>query len=284
MSNNFQKSACLIALSMMASLGAFAETINDQVIETSLAPTESFEILKKINGSIGFGYESNFYEYKASDKEQGLTLQLEFFSKYDDWKYGVNSLISRNFAKEEKTEFGDTKLFVSKSLYLFDSQSSFSSSMYVSLILPTSNVSRYEKDMYGNFSFGPSISWNKDDFSLYLLPRLGKVFTKYKTTYSGEANTSYYTKLSLAPTYQITNSLSTQLTTSVTQAWTDNHTRKAPTYASELNTELRLDPKLAVSVAISNEDKIYKSNGMSSNVKVFDKESSVYSLTVTKDF
>ncbi|MBY0415884.1 MAG: hypothetical protein K2Q18_17055, partial [Bdellovibrionales bacterium] len=284
MLSNLKASVYIIALSLMTSIGASAETIANQIVDTSLTPTETAGIFKNISGSIGFGYESDFYEYNAADKEQSLNLELVFSLKHNDWKYGLTTLISKNLVNEEKSQFGDTKISASRPLYLFSTDSSFSTSILTSLTLPTSEVSRYEKKMYGNFSAGPTISWKNGDFNIFVLPRLGKIFNKYKTTFSGEANTSYYTKVSIAPTYQFSNSLSTQLTTSVTQGWTDNNTRKAPTYASELATELRMDTSLSLSLAIANEDKIYKSNGTSSNVKIFDKNLSVYSLTVTKEF
>lgn len=274
----------VIALSLMASFEVSAELATNQMIETDVSPTDSYDIYKSINASIGFGYESDFYEYNAANKEQSLNLQLEITLKHNDWKYGVNTLVSKKLEKEEKSEFGDSKIFAFRSLNLFSPESSFTSSLTLSVSLPTSEYSRYEREMYANLAAGPTIAWKKESFNLFLIPRLGKVFSKYKTTFSGEANTSYYSKMSLAPTYQITDYLTTQFITSVTQAWTENHSRKPPTYSSELNTELRLDTNLSLGLAIANEDKIYKSNGTSSNLKIFDRNLSVYSLTVTKDF
>ena len=280
----FIKLLCLFLSSLFISLTVSADTVSNQIIETSLTTNNSLDIFKKISGSIGVGYESDFYEYNSSDKEQGLNLQLEFFLKHNDWKYGINSVISKRLIKEEKAELGDTKLFIIRPLHLFTLQSSFSSSLSASLTLPTSNVSMYENEMYGNFSIGPSLTWNNRNFNFFLIPRIGKIFNKYKTNFSGENNTSYYSKLSVATSYQITNNLSTQFTTSMTQAWTDNNSRKQPTYASELNTDYLFGPQLSISLAISMNDKIYKSDGTSSNIKIFDKKLAAYSVTLTKEF
>ena len=280
----FIKLLCLFLSSLFISLTVSADTVSNQIIETSLTTNNSLDIFKKISGSIGVGYESDFYEYNSSDKEQGLNLQLEFFLKHNDWKYGINSVISKRLIKEEKAELGDTKLFIIRPLHLFTLQSSFSSSLSASLTLPTSNVSMYENEMYGNFSIGPSLTWNNRNFNFFLIPRIGKIFNKYKTNFSGENNTSYYSKLSVATSYQITNNLSAQFTTSMTQAWTDNNSRKPATYASELNTDYILGPQLSISLAISMNDKIYKNDGTSSNIKIFDKNLTACSVTLTKEF
>lgn len=269
---------------LIFSINIFADTNSNQIIETSIAPTDLFSIFKKVNGSISLGYGSDFYELKSSEKEQDMTLELELSLAKDDWRYGVYSYVTKKLIKEEKAELGDTKLFFAKSLYLFNQESSFSSSVAGFVTLPTSQESRYEKEMYANFSIGPSLSWNKDKFNLSLLPRIGKVFNKYKTSFSGEANTSYYSKLSLAPTYQISNSLNAKIVTSITQAWTDSKTKKDPTYASEMSIDLKMDTQLYVNFAITNDNKIYKSDGISSNVKIFDKDLSAYSVTLTKEF
>lgn len=277
-------SAYLVVLSLMASLDVSADTTTNQIIETNLEPIESFDFSEKINGSVGFGYGLDFNAYEGNAKEQSLNFNLEITLKHNDWKYGLNTSAYKILMKEEKTELGDTSFFALKPLYLFSTESSFSSSLFMALALPTSKLSRYEKTMYGNLSAGQSIAWKRDNLNISLAPRVGKVFNKYKTTYSGEANTSYYSKISLSPTYQFTNNLTTQFITSFTQSWTDNNTRKAPTYSSELNTELKMDTDLSLGLAIANEGKIYKSNGTSSNLKIFDRNLSVYSLTVTKDF
>ena len=273
-----------IILSLIASFSVQADATSNQMIETNLAPSDSSSIFKNLTGSVSFGYGSNFYELEASDNDQEMNLELEISSKYEDWKYGIYSYVTKKLIKEEKAQLGDTKLFFAKPLYLFDKESSFSSSIAGFVTLPTSESSRYDKEMYANFSIGPSLSWNKEKFNLSLLPRIGKVFNKYKTTFKGDANTSYYTKFSLAPAYQISNSLSTRFVTAVTQAWTDNKTSKAPTYSSEMSMALQLETQLYLNVAISNEDKIYKSDGISSNIKIFNNDSSEYSVTLTKEF
>ena len=279
-----QKLICLLLSSLLITLTASADTVSNQIIETSLTTNDSLEILKKISGSIGVGYESDFYEYNTSDKEQGLSLQLELFLKHNDWKYGLNSVVFKRLIKEEEAELGDTKIFISRPLDLFASDSSISSSISASLLIPTSQESKYEKEMYGNFTIGPALNWKRDNLNFFLIPRIGKIFNKYKTTFSGENNTSYYNKLSIASSYQISNKLSTQFTTSITQAWTDNNSRKSPTYASELNTDYQLAAQLSISLAVSIDDKIYKSDGTSSNIKIFDKNLSAYSVTLTREF
>lgn len=284
MLSKLRHSIYLVALIFAYSVEVCADTTTDQIIETTLEPTADFDISKNISGGIGFGYESNFYEQKAADKKHNLYLLLELAYKHNDWNYGLNALVSNELIKDEKTELGDTKIFALKSLDWFDPQSSLSSSLSLNLTLPSSDLSRYDKRMLVNFSGGPTISWKKDNFNIFLIPRLGKNFNKYKTTYIGEANTSYYTKWSVAPTYQFTDKLRTQFTTSVTQSWTENHSRKSPTYSTELSTELKVAKNLSLALGIGNEDKIYKSNGTSSNVKIFDRNLSIYSLIITKDF
>ena len=271
-------------LSLTLSLSAFAETSTNQIIETNLTDHNPLDIFKNVSGSIGFGYESDFYEFSATEKEQALNLQLEFIVKHNDWKYGLSSVVSKRLLKQEKAEIGDARLFVIKPLAIFAKESSFSSSLSASVALPTSQESRYEQEMYLNFSIGPSLTWNKDNLSFFLIPRIGKIFNKYKTSYNGENNTSYYSKVSIASSYQVLNSLSTQFTTSITQAWTDNHVRKLPTYASELSTDLKLASQLTFSLTVSINDKIYKSDGTSANIKIFDKNLSAYSVALTKDF
>lgn len=273
-----------IMLSLMASANVLADITSTQMIEANLTSIDSDSVFKNVSGSVSLGYDSDFYESQATSKDQGISLGLELSLKRNDFKFGIISSVSKELIKEEQAQFGDTSLFFSTPLDLFSKESSFSSSLSTSLGLPTSEASRYDKEMYANFSIGPAFSWNNDKFNLAVIPRLGKIFNKYKTTFRGEANTSYYTKLALAPSYQISNSISTQFITSVTQSWTDNHTRKAPTYASVISTELKLDTTLAVSFSVSNEDRIYKSDGTSSNVKIFDKTLSVYSIALTKDF
>ena len=284
MQSTLLKYKYLIMLSSIATFNVLANTTSNQIIETNLSPSDSFSFFKKIDGSISLGYGSDFYEIGSSEKSQEMNLEVELSTKKDDWRFGIYSYVSKKLIKEEKAELGDTKLFFAKPLYIFNQESSFSSSMAGFVTLPTSEESRYEKEMYANISIGPSLSWNKDKFNLSLLPRIGKVLNKYKTSFNGEANTSYYTKLSLAPTYQISESLSTKIVTSITQAWTDNKTRKDPTYATEMGLDLKLDSQLYVNFAISRDAKIYKSDGISSNVKIFDKELSAYSVTLTREF
>lgn len=284
MITKFSKFIFCSLLLLSASTNILADATSGQMIETSLISNETFNILKNLNGSISVGYNSDFYELQSSEKNQEINLQLEVFSRHNDWKYGIITSVSKELVKKEKTHLGDSALFLSRPLYIFSEESSFSTAMSLALALPTSKESRFEQEMYTNISIAPALTWKNNNFNLSLVPKIGKIFNKYKTNFVGNANTSYYTKLAIAPSYQISNSVTTQFVTSVTQAWTDNHTRTAPTYASVISTDLKLAAQLSVSLAISNENRIYKSDGTSSNIKIFDKKLSVYSVSLTKDF
>lgn len=240
--------------------------------------------VESFTGHIGAGFDSSFHKYNSPNKEQSVNLELALNHTLSETHIGVLSNFSKKLVETEKLLWEDTLISFTRALDLFPDSSHFSLNGKLGITVGNSERSKNEKSMYGIIAISPTVNWSKDSGNISLIPTAGKVINKYKTTTEGESNASHYIKLTLKPSYSFRDKYIAYVKVSATQQWTENGNTKPAKYGNAIGAEVKLAAKTIMNFDITTDDTLYKSDGTSLNMNLYDNSLSHYSIQITQEF
>jgi hypothetical protein len=274
-----------ITATMLLVMGASAQVLAEEVASSSVAASAPRSI-NKFSLSSSVGYSTSLHEPSADEKTDSLS--ADFVPSYkisDSLILGSYFGFAKDLRGEQSLNFNDSRLDLSqKGPELF---AGLQSAVALSVAIPLTVESRDRKSLLSSVSVGPRVSRSLDiapKLALNAQYRLGltKNIHRYETATTGAVNTSHslsnrvllgfdYDAFSLSFDFKHSLGISylggarANFETSSELAWS----------ATEA---------LAFAIGLSNSGALYKADGQSSNVTLFDEQSSNIYVQATATF
>lgn len=229
--------------------------------------------------------ESNLQKKSSPDSRGGSAFYLSPSYQLND-KITIGSSLGylQSFDTEQKSEMSNLKLYSRYSPLKLSDTGSMSLIHSLAGYLPTNEDARKIDSFQGAIQYDPRLIFTLQPFGVPLTFQnrlsLRKNFHEFTLTEKAQPNIneSITNEISLEKSI-LGTPLSLGLVGSVTQAWTYRDTPKS-SYSSSQYLSYSMSSKLFIQIGHSNRNSMYKANGATSNVELFDETSSVYSGTL----
>jgi len=233
--------------------------------------------LKNFNASFDLSAESNLYapssfEYSAST---GVEMTLGYVIS-DKMTTTLVTGVSKDLTDERQQELSDTSLYITRGIGTWKDHATFTG--IGGIILPTNETSRETNTLKGALFFSPGVSVDLKSiglkyvyFQYYFRGTLA--FHEYKINLENKPNNQVNTSHSFSLSYYPMEKLGLTYTLKMTQGWTYSKNLSQPQYSSTLSLNGNITRNWDYSLGFSTRGKMYKSNGVDSNMKIYDSAS-----------
>ncbi|MGB0453763.1 MAG: hypothetical protein ACPGJV_08600 [Bacteriovoracaceae bacterium] len=153
-------------------------------------------------------------------------------------------------------------------------------------LIPTNEDSRKGSSLVTSITTGPllKIKTPSPKFGVSVRTQLRRNFFEFKTSQSESVNTHYSLTHRVDFSYRITDSLSVSTLFLNSHHWNANSNRTPDTFTTVQSLNYSLDRTTSLSLGHEIADYTFKSDGVSSNISVFDRKSSTVYLSMFKSF
>ncbi len=235
-------------------------------------------LTKKSPLAIVFGLEmaEKVQKEENSPKENSLSLSIEPLYKLTNlFTASAKIVINQDNFGQHKTTASDGTITLGIEGYDFSPE--FKSVHSISTIVPVSDKSKKVDRLQSSLSFANGIVYSGPYFSLTYKIGLVRFFHEYTQNAEGSPNIQYRLSNLVDLTVPITSKFSINTVGAYRNGWTyGGFQRFGFIFSGDLNYEF--NPKLTANLGISTDGSAVKSNGVDSNITVFDENTSSYRI------
>lgn len=230
--------------------------------------------------------ESNVYEYNSPDHYSGSTFSLETtYQLNNTYSFAVTLSGTQEHTHGHTASFHNTPLTLRRSPWTLTNNLSLTTSL--SAVAPTDVMDRKLRSFLGAILMSTNLAQSTQIFSTPLTInyslRLQRNFHEFTRTSSDSANIIHNGSLAISSSQSIINKLSFALSFAGSAAQTYqgtflNYFTATQSFIYELNTQSTLN------IGHSNSADIFKPDGKSSNIDLFNESSSRYFASLSYQF
>lgn len=224
------------------------------------------------------GVQSNLYSQNSIDRESSNNLLLmPSISLTELRKLSLQVEITQQTSQAKETSIGNTQLSLSQKIPM--SSPGLSSSVSLKSIFPTDQVLQKETSYQGAIGMAGGFSFAKEMWLFKYDLALTRNIHQYTQSSEGSANIQYGVTNGLAVQVEPFRKWSLSLSALYRNAWTyKSYERNS--FSTDLAAEYSLHQNWSVNVGTSNQGSALKANGIDSNMKFFDENTSVVYASV----
>jgi hypothetical protein len=261
----------LPALAAPGTASSSTSTIKKPVIEAPVAENKAHLLLD-------LSHESNMY---STEEEKQISTALTIFPSYQLTE--TTTLSAKTIIEKEQTGAQDTTVSNTTLRALFKGpqiSENTTSDYRVSAVAPTNEAGREEQSFQGALALSGHIGNQygilKTDYTL----GLNRNFHEFTTSAEGTPNIQYTLTHVLGLELAMTDKLSLAFEGSYKTGWTYKNFQRQ-SFTSSVSLGYQFNPTIAGSIGVSNEGSATKADGTTSNIKVFDENTSKVSAGIT---
>lgn len=260
-----------------ASSTSSATTTTSAVLQTG---NSAFANRKKYSAYISAVTTTDSKETSDKTKDYDGILSLSLgYQMNPEYRLSLLTSMTKNLAQSFDETLSDTSLTISKSAHQLGMGVLFVPR--VSLIVPTSKISKVRDDMNAGFTLGASFSKQlTSKFSLTGSTAATTYSHKYTTNRVDSVNKQYSAGESLFGYYSFTDKLYLGAGVQLGQSWSYRGTRRSDQYGTDLSMNYMPLTTTTLSFGLSTGGQIYKNQrGPDSNIEVYDPNNTSFYLS-----
>lgn len=270
----------MIAPSVLKAQDSTVNTTTSIPIGTSVTSIE--ETLSAKNPlAIIFGLEmaEKVQKDEVAPKENSLSMSIQPMYKLTPLLTGSARIVINqdNFGQHETTASDGT---VSLAINGYEISPEFKTVHSVSTIIPVSEKSVKTDRLKGSLSLLNGIAYSGDYFNLTYKIGLVRFFHEFTQNAEGSPNVQYRVSQLIDLTVPVTQKFYINTVGSYRRGWTyGGYERYGFIFSGDLNYDIKA--KLTVNLGVSTDGNAVKSNGVDSNITVFDENTSSYRIGIS---
>ncbi len=294
MNNEFKRhfnttiTACIIqAVFLVTPSWKLLAEDNTQVSEQENSITNN-TLTKKLGLISDISFSTNGYKKGTTSNEMstGASLTTNYTTDYK-FDIGMINEFSKDLTDAKESSISDIIIYANKSFKQPNDYTLLSGTAYT--VLPASETSRKDTSLRAGFILAPSVTFDLKPIGLkYVSYGLtlthARYFHEYYVSATGSSNTKYYYRLTHSLTYSPLETLAINFTLKTTRPTTYHGNTKHITYSESFDVTKKISERLGIYIGLTNAGDFFKPNGVDSNVKFVDNETTNYSVGFTYKF